>query len=298
MEIYGFYNFISVAFLVFTQLGNVESRIAGIIVGGVIWLALFVLQGIGLYKMAKNRGLKRKWLAFVPFANIYYIGELAGEIDLFGHKIKRLGLYAMISQILATVACASALIAELYLFINCGNPIGETPMGTPYWTELSGTALSMSRFYDLSFYIIPLAQQIFSILMLVLLMGLYKKYYPKNYIFLGLLMLFPVTRFVSRYIVIFILRNREAIDYAAYMRAKREAYMRQQQRYQNTYGNPYNHGPYNPYGYPYQNPYNQPQNKPEEPFSEFSKDKKPDEPKSEEPVSTGENDCDSDDFFN
>ncbi len=296
MEIYGFYNFIAAVFLVFSQMGNVDSRIAGIVGGCIIWSALFVLQGVGLYKMAKNRGLKSKWLAFLPFANIYYIGKLAGEIDLFGHKIKRLGLYAMISQILATVACAATLIAELYLFINCGNPIGETPMGTPYWTELSGTALSVSRFYDLSFYIIPLAQQIFSILMLVLLIGLYKKYYPKNYIFLGLLMLFPITRFVSRYIVIFILRNREAIDYEAYIRAKREAYMRQH-RYQNPYGNPYNQGPYNPYGYPYQNPYNQQQNKPEEPFSEFSADKKTNETKTEEPVSTGANTDASDDFF-
>ncbi|MBP3434327.1 MAG: hypothetical protein J6K50_03545, partial [Clostridia bacterium] len=103
----------------------------------------------------------------------------------------------------------------------------------------------------------------------------YKKYYPKNYLVLGMLSLFiPLSRFV----IVFVLRNRNAVDYDAYMRARREAYMRQQQQYRNTYGNPYGGGygsPYNnPYGNPYGgNPYAQqprPQQEPEDPFSEFS----------------------------
>ena len=98
----------------------------------------------------------------------------------------------------------------------------------------------------------------------------------KNYMVLGILTLFfPIARFI----IIFVLRNREAIDYEAYMRARQEAYARQQQEYYNRYGNPYN----NPYGNPYNTPngnygapygrppYNPPTPKPEEPFSEFGK---------------------------
>ncbi len=105
----------------------------------------------------------------------------------------------------------------------------------------------------------------------VLLLGLYKKYNPKNYVALGFLELFLP---LSRYIVIFVLRKRKAVDYEAYMRARREAYMRYRQQYQNPngnrYGNPYN----NPYGNPYANsasPQNSP--KPEDPFAEFDSDK-------------------------
>ena len=64
-------------------------------------------------------------------------------------------------------------------------------------------------------------------IVLVLLLGLYKKYNPKNYTALGFLELFVP---LSRYIVIFALRNRKAIDYQAYMRARHEAYMRQRQQ--------------------------------------------------------------------
>ena len=85
------------------------------------------------------------------------------------------------------------------------------------------------------------------ILLFILLTGLYKKYYAKGYLILSWVGLFLP---VSRYIVVFVLRNNKAIDYEAYMRAKREEYMRR---------NPY--GPYGPYGGPYnpgnQGPYNQ-----------------------------------------
>ena len=44
---------------------------------GVLWLITFVLQAIGLYKMAKKVGAKRPFLAFVPFAYTLLVEELA-----------------------------------------------------------------------------------------------------------------------------------------------------------------------------------------------------------------------------
>ena len=59
---------------------------------------------------------------------------------------------------------------------------------------------------------------------------------------------------MSRCIIFFVVRGREPIDYAAMMRAKREAYMRRQQQYYGQYGDPYNRpygNPHSPYGNPY-----------------------------------------------
>ena len=50
------------------------------------WAVFFILQGFGLYAMAKKLGLKNKVLAFVPFANIYYMGKIAGECRFFARK--------------------------------------------------------------------------------------------------------------------------------------------------------------------------------------------------------------------
>ena len=127
-----------------------------------------------------------------------------------------------------------------------------------------------------------LIQLIYEIFMVVLVMGLYKKYTPKNYMALSMLTLFIP---LSRFIIMFVLRKREPIDYDAYMRARQAEYIRRQQQYYNQYGNPYGgpRGPYgNPYGNPYgqnpyvQNPYANNHSAPpkDEPFEEFASDKK------------------------
>ena len=99
-------------------------------------------------------------------------------------------------------------------------------------------------------------------------MGILRRYVPKNYMILSFLTLFVP---LARFIIIFVVRKRKAIDYEAYIRARREAYMRSRQQYQNPYG----YG--NPYGNPYANPYAPPQNptqnstsKEDEPFAEFN----------------------------
>ena len=277
MELYSLYQ--SVRIVLYLYNGGVETSwtpVLTIALAAGIWLAFFILQGVGVYTMAKRRGMKRKGLAFVPFANIWYIGKLAGECNVFGQKMKRAGLYAMLAQIVTTVVCALAVAAEIFLFLSEGVPLFDD-LGF-YWMDLSGFTDTVYKFYNISDYILSIFQLIYEILMLILLFGLYKKYYPKNYLVLGMLSLFiPLSRFV----IVFVLRNRNAVDYDAYMRARREAYMRQQQQYRNTYGNPYGGGYGSPYNNPYGNPYGgnpyaqqprpqQPQQEPEDPFSEFS----------------------------
>jgi hypothetical protein len=121
---------------------------------------------------------------------------------------------------------------------------------------------------------IPIFGLIYDILMLILVIALYRKYTMRGYLPLAILEFFVP---MSRFIVIFVLRNREPIDYEAIMRARREAYIRQQQQYYNQYGNQYG----SPYGNPYGNPYGAPRNNPnpapqppkqEDPFEEFSSD--------------------------
>jgi hypothetical protein len=116
------------------------------------------------------------------------------------------------------------------------------------------------------------------------MMALLKKYVPSKYLFLSFLQLFVP---LSRYIVIFVIRNKKQVDYDAFMRAKYEDFARRNATYGNPYnrysGNPYNRPPYgqnpygNPYGNPYANPYGNGQNAGEsrqdkgedEPFAEF-----------------------------
>lgn len=40
-------------------------------------LALYVMTSYGLYMMAERRGIKHSWLALVPIASLWLLGELA-----------------------------------------------------------------------------------------------------------------------------------------------------------------------------------------------------------------------------
>ncbi len=282
MEIYGFYTsatMISDYFGITTPI----SKIWSIVIAVAVWLALFILQGVGLCAMAKGRGIQKRWLAFCPFVNLFFMGKLAGECNVFGQRVKRAGLYTMIAQIVVTLLCGMVIASEIYLYNVCGEPVkvplADNPLYYVYdWENLTGFSATVEKFYEISDYFIVLVQLVYEILLVILLIGLYKKYAPKNITGLGILSLLIPS---ARYIVVFALRKRKAIDYEAYMRARREEYMRRSQQY-GGYGNPYG-GYGSPYGRPYSNPYGnpyappqQPQDahQPDDPFEEFSSDKK------------------------
>ena len=272
MELYQLFEISTSTVALFGGVGW-TGMLIGAIGGVALWLALFILQGFGLSAMAKKRGLGRRWLAFVPFANILYIGKIAGECTVFGQRMKRGGLYTMLAQIFTTLLSLLTIGAQIYLLLVEGAPEYDQ-YGLPFWVNLSGFSAVAYKFYGISQYILPIFQLAYEVLMLILLIALYKRYTPRNYFVLSLLALFVP---VSRFIVIFVLRNRQGIDYEAYMRARHEAYMRQQQQYggYNPYYGGYNRNPYNnPYGNPYNNPYGatgQPQQPqaPQDPFEEF-----------------------------
>lgn len=242
-----------------------------------VWLALFILQGFGLMKMAKNRNIKRKWLAFVPFFNLIYIGKLVGTCIVFGRPMKRAGIYAMIAQLLSTLIALAFVIIYLHLCLAEGLP-KQDQLGSLYWDNLSYSSQILANIMNAFSYVLPILQLIYTVFIAILSFALYKKYAPNSYFILGLVTIFIP---VSRYIIVFVLRNRQAINFEEYMRKRREEYIRQQQQYgggYNSYGAPYR----NPYGNPYGNPYANPQQRPpqaeENPFSDFSEEteKKPD----------------------
>lgn len=319
MEIYDIYSYVTniiglVKALSKNALNGFSMRdilITSAIASVVVWLGLFILQGFALLAMAKKQKIKNKWLAFVPFANIMFMGKIAGECSFFGRKMKSAGLYVMLAQMAATLVSFAVIAAELYLYIACGDPTyveTQSMFSVSYieqWNGLSGFSYGVSVFYSYGSLIMSIFGLVYQILMLVLMIAILKKYTPRSFVLLSFLSLFVP---LSRYIILFVLRNRQPIDYEEYMRKRREEYMRRQQEYYSRYGNPYNN-PYggNPYNNPYGNrppyggnPYNnpaqgnpQPQAKDEDPFEEFSS------AKSGQSSSAGKADPnDPDTFFN
>lgn len=202
MEIYTIYRgFVSI-FATVRGLEQVDGKMlfTALGIGGGIWLVLFVLQGFGLYAMAKKREMKNKWLAFVPFASVWYMGKLAGACDVFGKKMKRPGLYTMISQILTALVCAATITVEILLFTKYGTEeykvIGEYGV---QWSNLPTAGRYAFNFYVISDYILSIVQLVYLVLLFILLMGLYKKYYTRGYMLLSFVALLSPCRDISQY---------------------------------------------------------------------------------------------------
>ena len=304
MEIYSTYESASIIFSLFAK-SYTQLFTLSVCTGFLIWLALFILQGVGIYTMAKKRELKKRWLAFVPFVNIWYLAKLAGECHAFGHKVKRVGIYAMITQIITVILTVMMIAAEIYLYINHGDPITQGYFLNPSWADTTGFSRTVEIFYFYTSFSLSILQLLFGVLMMIIMTALCKKYTPKNFMGLSMLAFFIP---LSRFIIIFCIRNRKEVDYEAYVRKQREEFARRQQQYRNMYGNPYN--PYNnPYGNPYYrgNPYGQnntqnqedkPKEEPkDEPFSEFASDTKSDNSSANTAQGNTNGKDDPDDFF-
>lgn len=233
--------------------------IIGFAVGAIaISLVFFILQGVGLSKMAKANGMRHRWMAFVPFLNLLYVGMISGEVSFFGRRVKRAGLVAMILEIVASIFYVAIALAEVILFVYFYDRLlittTEAGYPIPQWTALPDDAVFIKNFYMISGYITPILSLVHGVFMLLLYTGLFRKYDPRRSALFAILSVF-VPFFAE--IATFVLRNRAAIDYEDYVRRRREEQQRRRQQYygQNPYGNnPYGNNPYggNPYG---QNPY-------------------------------------------
>jgi hypothetical protein len=270
MEVFSFYNAIfSVLFGVKHSLNVTDVLIAG---GGalLLWLPLFILQGIALYKMAKKRNLKSKWFAFVPFLNILYIGRLTGDCLIFGRKMKRAGLVVMIAQAIAVVVTAAYVVTNSILFIQYGNYLEITSEYSYEWVNLPAQGEWLRRFIWVldggggMIGVLQIADLAYKLLLLVLLMSFFRKYAPRQALLFSLISCFAPE---ARYIFIFVLKDKQAINYEEYMRRQQEEYIRRRQQSGYPYG-PYGYGPYGHGASP--NTQSNPQKAPEDPFAEFS----------------------------
>lgn len=258
----------------------------------VLYAVICVFKGIGLYTMAKKQG-KSKLLclcACVPFASTFVMGEFAQALILGNVKIKHIGLYAMIAEIVLCACYALQHVPESMIFSDPDlyQIITEEQGGRVYISIQFAASVPQPLVYMMNFCNVfgSIFYFIWLIAFIFLCMLFFRIYAPASYVWMVILCaFFPViTGFFA-----FAFRHRNPVDFDQFMKARMEQIRRAQQAQYGPYG-PYSRGPYgggpygqNPYGQnPYgQNPYGNPygQNgpggqgapkEPEDPFGEYS----------------------------
>lgn len=244
-----------------SYMGRMQAPTAAYVSIGIaagVYIAMYVLRAIGLLKMAKNAGKSDlAWCAFVPVATSYLVGELAGDMRFGKSVIKKCGIYLAAAEFLLTVSLALQYIPTLYGYIVDKIYLVPSESGIIYTVghEITWVADVANIGYTLA----NIFQWIYVIVAVFVYIAFFKRYVPGGYFMLGLcnvLMVWLPALVLVPQIAIFAVRNREAIDFDAYMRARMEEMQRRRQPYGGMQG-----------GMPGAQP--QPPRSPDDPFGDF-----------------------------
>jgi hypothetical protein len=170
-------------------------------------LLSLILRGVALSTIGKKKGLTGTGLAFIPYARLYFQGLVAGEIDLFGKKIKNPGLFILIFNVISGMIMGAVSTIWVYFAVFRLMMIDSSGINTG---EVLTQALTVNViFYIVLFIAIIVCTAIYGIIVLMNYQ-IYKTLVGKNEaIFHAVLGLF-IPLYES--ICLFALRNREHIE--------------------------------------------------------------------------------------
>ena len=79
-------------------------------------LAVYIFTGLGLYTIAKRRGIHNPWLAWVPFANMWLLGCISDHFQSVARgKVTRRRVALLVTNILITVMALAVLVLCLVM---------------------------------------------------------------------------------------------------------------------------------------------------------------------------------------
>ncbi|MCX7708596.1 MAG: hypothetical protein N2484_01975 [Clostridia bacterium] len=86
----------------------------------IIGIVAYVLMALGLYTMAKNRGIENPWLAWIPIANLYILAKLIGTLSIGGWQVPNLEMFLPLATV---VVVFTSWIPVLGFLISIANVV-------------------------------------------------------------------------------------------------------------------------------------------------------------------------------
>lgn len=223
-----------------------QAMLIGLCIAAGIYLVCLVMGGIGMHVMAKKRGMKGSWMAFLPFLNTLYAGKLAGETNFFGKKVKWMGGAAALLEF----AHVGLSVFSFYILFSFMRPEYCDPITTA--DGLFGGAEFVSsklpvgmRWMLTADTVCEILTYVFYLFLLLAMCMMFYSFFRKYYARSPFIMMFLSALLPFRGFVIFAVRNNTPVDYDAWMRQRMEEFSRRQQQ-----GRPGNYGGYGGYSGP------------------------------------------------
>lgn len=278
----------------FINSGGSSSEIStGAIIGTAaaifaVAVAFYVLRAIGLYKLAVKHGIKNPILAWFPFTWFYLAGLLIGNVYLFGKRFDR---FALTAFIVFTVSEAFYVGLQLFTYIPV---VGYYLQGGTMYFSLSkdyftgcnaiiGTStgyLGLVNFIDpysdafwktieITYYFARILRIVSLFFTVIVYSNFFRCFLPNHYF---IATIFSFFGFFGPFA--FAVRNNNRVNYVEYMRARYAAFYGMGNGY-GGYGAPRPND--NNDGDPFEDvgkDNNNDHDGSEDPFGEFSDDKK------------------------
>lgn len=233
---------------------------ACLIAGAVGFAVTYSLEAVALYTIAKNNGYEKRWMAFVPFFNTYYIGVLAEKNKTFNTKTKNFSLALAIMEVVCAALYILHMVSIFLLFSgnylkaipeNFYNTAGEL-IATVFTGKYEITGLPANLewawwvFSSMESYILSTLELATLVLSVFVLSSFFRTYSARNYmVFTILSIIFPI-----KTIFMFCVRKNKAKNYVDYLRERQKRQYDAYQQYMRNnggYNNP-NGGYNNPNG--------------------------------------------------
>lgn len=169
-----------------------------------IGLALYLLESIGVYKMAKSAEIKNPWLAFIPVANDWVFGTLAEKYKKKnGTKSARFGI---ILPVLEGIVLIEAIALTIFTVISVKEITGYALDAVNTSSEMAPEQF-MSLIPVIILYFALMAVAIaYAVVFFIALWRIYSSFDKSN---ATLYIVLSVIFTISVPIILFIIRNRK-----------------------------------------------------------------------------------------
>ena len=230
------YTYLKVLSTIETQLNStlflfdyLHHSILYTVVSLVIYLAFYVLAGIGVYTLSKNNGVTTPYLAFVPFARFYQMGKLVGERKFFGMKGTVLGV---VVAVLSAVYFVTTNFSDVKYLLE---PLTQT-VTKNYFIE---AVISQSDYtiYNLLYYFDYAMQIVLLVFSIFLAIAVFRCYAGRNATLFSVLGVF----FGIASVFIFVIRNNKKEE-GLYARDYTNNQTQNHGNYNGYYGGFYDYG--------------------------------------------------------
>lgn len=178
--------------------------IGAIAVSAVIGIAIYLLESISVYKMAKSAEIKNPWLAFVPVANDWVFGTLAEKYKKKnGTKSARFGI---ILPVLEGIVLIESIALTIFTVISVKEITGYALDAVNTSAEMAPEQF-MSLIPVIILYFALIAVEIsYAVVFFIALWRVYSSFDKSN---ATLYIVLSVIFTISVPIILFIIRNRK-----------------------------------------------------------------------------------------